>query len=697
MESRNRLAGEKSPYLLQHAQNPVDWLPWGEEAFSRARVEDKPVFLSIGYSTCHWCHVMAHESFEDEQVAALMNQTFISIKVDREERPDIDHLYMTVCQMMTGGGGWPLTIIMTPEKKPFYAATYIPKRSYPGRIGMLDLVPKVREIWRDNRDRLVADAAKISGHLAALTSSEPGDRPDQSVVAEAFNQLAAEFDAVNGGFGRAPKFPSPHNLIFLLRYWRQTGEARALTMVETTLRAMALGGIKDHVGFGFHRYSTDRAWLVPHFEKMLYDQAMMSRAYLEAFQATGNSLYRETAVEVLAYVLRDMTSPEGAFFSAEDADSEGEEGKFYVWTEAEIRKVLDEPDANLAVRIFNVKPEGNFKEEATGRLTGRNILHLNESGEHGVAGLNIPTDELAGRMEKIRGGLFDYRKKRVRPGLDDKVLTDWNGLMISALAMAAQVLDEPLYARAARKAADFILSNLRDSDGRLLHRYRDGQAAFQANLDDYAWLIMGLLDLYEALFEVRYLETALELNRDLTAHFRDEKAGGFYFTPDDAPFLLARIKKSYDGAIPSGNSAAMMNLMRLARMTGDQSLEAKAVEIGRAFAGELRQTPSVHTGLLTAVMFDIWGSFEAVISGNPEAQDTQDMINALRRQYTPDKVVLLRPDGEGEPDIVRVAEFTRNQVSLNGRATAYICRNRACNRPVTDIDEMIGLIRAGKS
>jgi len=420
---QNRLASEKSPYLLQHADNPVDWYPWNDEAFEKARQEDKPIFLSIGYSTCHWCHVMAHESFEDAQVAKLMNDTFVSIKVDREERPDIDGIYMTVCQMMTGSGGWPLTIIMTPEKKPFFAATYIPKETRFGLTGMLDLIPKIQDVWTNRKIEVIESSEKITSTIQQLSPGTPGEELNGHLLSSAYEALSARFDPEYGGFGSAPKFPIPHNLLFLLRYWKTTHDKKALQMAEQTMQAMRRGGIYDHVGFGFHRYSTDREWLVPHFEKMLYDQAMLVMAYTETFQATGKPEYEQTAREIIAYVLRDMTVPEGAFYSAEDADSEGKEGKFYVWTEDEIRQVLGDR-ANPVIELFNITKEGNFEEESYRRKTGQNILHLKVS---------LP-EESASQWETDRQKLFAYREERFHPHKDDKILTDWNGLMIAALA-----------------------------------------------------------------------------------------------------------------------------------------------------------------------------------------------------------------------------------------------------------------------
>jgi len=504
----NRLATEKSPYLLQHASNPVDWYAWGDEAFEKAAKEDKPVFLSIGYATCHWCHVMEHESFEDPIVASLMNEAFVNVKVDREERPDIDQVYMAVCQMLTGSGGWPLTIIMTPDKKPFFAATYIPKQSRYGRMGMVDLVPRVQQFWQSDRDKLMESANQIVGRLDTTNRNRPGEVP-AGVVDAAFEQLAARFDAPRGGFGDRPKFPSPHNLLFLLNYWARTGEAGALQMTEKTLEAMRLGGIFDHVGFGFHRYSTDSEWLVPHFEKMLYDQAMLALAYTDAAQATGSADYERVVREVLAYVLRDMTSPEGAFYSAEDADSEGEEGLFYLWTVDEMVEALENNDGAFAVDLWNADPEGNYLDEATQRKNGTNILHLQETFDDASSRLQIDRNQLDARAEAVRAALFARREGRIHPLKDDKILADWNGLMAAAMARAGKTLHEPDYVDAAAASVDFVLTTMRTPDGNLLHRYRDGEAAVGAFLDDYAFLTWACLELYDATLDPAHLKRAI--------------------------------------------------------------------------------------------------------------------------------------------------------------------------------------------
>ena len=691
-KKHNRLIFEKSPYLLQHADNPVDWYPWGPEAFEKARGEDKPIFLSIGYSTCHWCHVMEHESFQDPEVARLMDEVFVSIKVDREERPDIDSIYLTASQMMTGSGGWPLTIIMTPDKKPFFAATYVPKESRFRRIGMLELIPRMKELWTTRRDELVTLADQTTAALKQMSQDARGEELDESTLKVAYEQLVGRFDEHHGGFGSAPKFPTPHNFLFLLRYWKRTSNEKALEMVEKTLQAMRRGGIYDQVGFGFHRYSTDSEWLVPHFEKMLYDQAMLAMAYSEACQATGKEEYGITAREIFAYVLRDMMAPEGGFYSAEDADSEGEEGKYYLWTEEEIRQVLAREEAELAILAFNIGKDGNFAEEATRKRTGANILHLRKPLKELADDLKMSEQHLQGRLEAARRKLFTYRDKRVHPHKDEKILTDWNGLMIAALAKGAQLFDEPTYAEAARRAVDFILKNMRKRDGRLLHRYRDGQAGIRSNLDDYAFLVWGLIELYEATLDVSCLNAALALDDEMLKRFWDDKRGGFYFTPHDGERLLVRKKEIYDGAIPSGNSVAMLNLLHLARMTADSDLEEKAAKIGRAFSGHVKRSPSAHTQLMVAVDFGVGPSYEVVIAGSSEAEDTKAMLRALRAPFVPNKIVLLRPSEPQSPDIVRLAEFTKHQSSINGKATAYVCLNHNCKLPTTDIGKMLQLL-----
>jgi len=532
MKKYNHLINEKSPYLLQHAENPVDWYPWCDEAFERAKNENKPIFLSIGYSTCHWCHVMEKESFQDEEVAKILNENFISIKVDREERPDIDSVYMNICQAMTGHGGWPLTIIMTPDKKPFFAGTYIPKYSKYNRLGLIDLLQRIAQLWNENREKLLLLADQITDEIKqALTHIQPKETIDEQIFTQAYDQLESQFDPEYGGFGSAPKFPTPHNLMFLLRYWKTTGNIKALAMVEKTLNSMSLGGIYDHIGFGFHRYSTDRQWILPHFEKMLYDQALISIAYLEAYQATGNLRYKKLCDEILSYVLRNLTNPDGGFYSAEDADSEGEEGKFYLWEFEELRKLLNQDEFNFVCEKFNIQKDGNYFDELRKGRTGKNIFYLTQQ-------LNEEENE---KWQRIRQKLFEHREKRIHPLKDDKILTDWNGLMIAAFAKAYSVLKIDEYLNVARKSADFILKNLY-KDGKLLHRFRDGEAKIDGYLDDYSFFIWGLLELYEASFETRYLKTAIDLTETMIQLFWDGENGGFYFTDSENKDVIFRQK-----------------------------------------------------------------------------------------------------------------------------------------------------------
>jgi len=676
------LINEKSPYLLQHVNNPVDWYPWGEEAFQKAKNENKPIFLSIGYSTCHWCHVMAHESFESEEVAVLMNETFISIKVDREERPDIDKIYMTVCQMMTGSGGWPLTILLTPDKKPFFAGTYFPKESKFGRIGIIDLIKRIKTLWINNKDELLESAEKITSSLQNLSQESPGDTFNKRILKKTYNQLLSQFDSEKGGFSESPKFPTPHNLLFLLRYWKRTKEQQALEMVETTLREMRKGGIYDHIGFGIHRYSTDRNWLVPHFEKMLYDQALVALAYIEAFQATRKDIYKRTSEEIFEYVIHDMTSPLGGFYSAEDADSEGEEGKFYVWSKTELEKVLDQKEIELIINTYNITESGNYLEEATRKKTSKNILHLEQIQV-------IEQEEQYLKLETIRQKLFNYREKRVRPHRDDKILTDWNGLMIAALAKGAKAFSNPKYLKIAQNATDFILHNLKKEGGELLHRYREGKAEIEGFLTDYAFFIWGLLEMFEATFNNKYLEIALELNKYLLKFFWDDHIGGFYFTSESNEKLLTRQKEVYDGAIPSGNSVSMLNLLRLSYITGDHLLEEKADKLSRVFSEKLEASPLAYTQFMVAADFAVGPTYSLVIAGNSDAKDTLSIIEAVENEYLPNKVLLLRKMEQENPDIDKFSNFVRFFDDLDNKATAYVCINKTCKPPSHEIDKIL--------
>ncbi|MHA1530462.1 MAG: thioredoxin domain-containing protein [Candidatus Heimdallarchaeota archaeon] len=689
----NRLIKEKSPYLLQHATNPVDWYPWGEDAFEKAKKEDKPIFLSIGYSTCHWCHVMAHESFEDPEVAKLMNETFVNIKVDREERPEIDNIYMAVSQMITGSGGWPLTIIMDADRKPFTAGTYFPKESRFGRIGMLELIPKIKDYWDNNREELRLAAKEVISQLQSIETT-PGEEVKQDILNEAFREATLLFDEKNGGFRGAPKFPTPHKLLFLLRFWKRTGNKAALMMVEKTLTAMRSGGIYDHIGFGFHRYSTDSFWLLPHFEKMLYDQALLVIAYVEAYQATKKIEFREVADEILSYVLRDMTSREGGFYSAEDADSEGEEGTFYIWTSDEILKVLGKEDGNLFLQVYNFEKDGNFKDQATQKKTGSNIPHLKKSITDLASELKTSTKELVEKLESMRVKLFEKRKTRIHPHKDDKILTDWNGLMITAFAKAGRILENEDYTTASEKALNFIIQNLETKSGRLMHRYREGEIAINGMIDDYAFTIWALLELYETTFKVEYLKKAIQYNDKMIEHFWDKNKGGFFFTPDDGEELIVRKKEIYDGAIPSGNSVAMLNMIRISRITMDLSLEEKAVQMNKLFSTTIEQSLLSFTLFLSALEYAFGPSFEVVIVGNLNKTDTNEMLQALRSEYIPNKIVLFLPSDEEKPEISNVTDFVKYKSMKNGKATVYVCINRFCKFPTDDINKMLQLLNA---
>lgn len=674
----NRLVNEKSPYLLQHAYNPVDWYPWGEEAFRRAGDEDKPVFLSIGYSTCHWCHVMERESFEDPDVASRLNEAFICIKVDREERPDIDGVYMKAGQMLTGGGGWPLTIIMTPDKKPFFSATYIPKRSGFNRIGMLDLIPQITDYWRNQRERLTGVGESVVSSLNVSVSTTR-EEVSEDTLGTGYHQLAALFDEEHGGFSLAPKFPTPHNMLYLLRYWKRTGEKKALSMVERTLQAMRNGGVFDQLGYGFHRYSTDSVWLLPHFEKMLYDQALMVFAYLETYQTTKDSFYRGVAEEVLTYVLRDLASPYGGFFSAEDADSEGEEGRFYIWSDEELASTLSSEEYDAVQEVFNVDPEGNFRDEATREVTGQNILHMKK-------GADETNDKVKNLIESARNKLFEKRETRIRPLLDDKILTDWNGLMIAALSRASWVFNDRDYLEEAVRAADFILGHMWDGET-LLHRFRDGEPDIPGFLDDYAYMIWGLLELYQASLEPRFLRAALDINRVQLKEFWDQENSGFFFSGQSGEKLIANRKEVYDGARPSGNSVSMRNLLQLSRISGDTLYEEKALLLSKTFSESVSGNPVAYTFFLSALDYAFGNSTEVVIVGGIDEKDTRKMLDSLREIFMPGLVLVYKTQGMEE-----LAPFIEDMKPLKGLATAYVCHNHTCEMPTSDVSEMLRLI-----
>ncbi|MBK7978765.1 MAG: thioredoxin domain-containing protein [Ignavibacteriae bacterium] len=675
----NQLIWEKSPYLLQHSHNPVNWFGWNESAFNKAENENKPIFLSIGYSTCHWCHVMERESFEDEEVANLMNDVFVSIKVDREERPDIDNLYMSVCQMITGHGGWPLTIIMTPEKKPFYAGTYLPKNSFGNRVGMIDLVKRVGEIWKNQKQEINDSADKITSYINSEHNINLTDFTNPQILDTAFLEFQKKFDNDFGGFGDRPKFASPHNLLFLLRYFRKTKNDDAKYMVEKTLIEMRKGGIFDHLGFGFHRYSTDRKWFLPHFEKMIYDQAMLIIAYAETFQLTKNDFFKKTAEEIITYIFRDMKSPEDGFYSAEDADSEGEEGKFYTWTKNEILKILGDQNGEKFSQIFNVKENGNYYEESTGELINKNILFTNEIADNN-------------NIDNYRTKLFLFRESRIHPFKDDKILTDWNGLTIAALAIAGRIFDNKKIIDTAEKSVQFILKNLISKDGDLLHRYRDGDSSIDAKIDDYAFFIWGLLELYESTNKTFYLEKSIELTGKLISGFWDtENNSGFFFTDENSE-LIVRTKEFYDGAVPSGNSVMFSNLIKLFHITGNQKYKEFAELLNKTYKSSVEKVPISFGYFLSGLIFQLNNTKEILLVGEKENPLTKQMLKIINEDFNPNKVVICLDKSDPYYDkLLQTAEYLKNYKMINEKTTAYICENFECNLPVNNIDDFIKL------
>jgi len=670
----NRLSEETSAYLLAHSDNPVNWFPWGDEAFAAARAEDKPIFLSIGYSSCHWCHVMEEESFQDPEVAALMNDAFVCIKVDREERPDIDNLYMRFTMAMTGGGGWPMTVIMTPEGDPFFAATYIPKNTSFGRTGMMQLIPAVVEQWDGNREEIVAHAAETASIVLGVAPASGNSSPELSagVADSSFSAFRSSFDSEYGGFGTAPKFPSPHNLLFLLRYWSTTGESEALDMVRITLRAIRSGGVFDHLGFGVHRYSTDRRWLVPHFEKMLYDQALLTMAFLEAYQATDEQFYANTAKEIIEYVLRDMTSADGAFYSSEDADSEGGEGAYYTWSLDEMSAILVPEELRLAVEHWNVTETGNFAEAGASNNRG-NILHL--TLEDSFSATTLPVD-LQDSLETIRRTLLLSRGNRSRPFRDEKVLADWNGLMIASMARASIVLKDPRYLDAAVRAYEFVRDRMMTDDLMLSHSYAESEKGPDAFLDDYAFLIWGCLELYSASMQQQYLHTAIELQRVVDSHFADDSGGGYFFTGDNGDPQIPRLKESYDGAVPSGNSVELSNLITLWKFTGDPAYMERASGIESAFSTSLSTSPTAFSMMLSGVMYGRHGGTEVLLVGDSDDPVIREMLEVLRSGYRPWTTVVLMG-----PEDARGFSWMPDISDSSTVPAAYVCTNGACSLP----------------
>jgi len=670
----NRLIGETSPYLLQHAHNPVDWYPWGEEALRRTKEENRPILLSIGYSTCHWCHVMERESFEDESIAALMNRHFVCIKVDREERPDLDEIYMAATVTLNHGqGGWPMTVFLTPDQQPFFAGTYFPPTDKYGRPGFATLLTRIAEMWQSDPEALRSQAAQLTEHLRQQSRPLSSMSISEAEIAAVAAYGAEHFDATYGGFGPAPKFPPATKLSLLLRYHRRTGDGEALQMVRTTLDAMARGGIYDQVGGGFHRYSVDERWLVPHFEKMLYDNALLTRTYLEAFQATGDPFYRRIATEVLEYVSREMTAPEGGFYSATDADSEGEEGTFFVWTPAEIEAILGEEDGRLFCAYYDITARGNWE--------GKSIPNVRRTVEQVAAKLEIKAEVLQASLDRARQRVYEARKRRVAPGLDDKILTAWNGLMISAMAEGYRVLGEHRYLDTASRSADFLLTTLVRTDGRLLRTYRDGKAHLDAYLEDYAYLAKALIDLYEAGGAARYLTESQRLAEMLLADFADKESGAFYSTARDHESLILRHREGTDGATPSGNAVAASALARLSFHLDREDLRVAAERAISAYGKQIGRIPHGFAKSLTVVDFLLEGPMELALIGSPREARYEAIRAEIGRHYLPNRIIAHHDPAVGDPPPFPLLQ---GKGLVNGQAALYVCRNFACQAPITD-------------
>lgn len=678
----NRLANETSPYLLQHKDNPVNWYPWGEEALQKAKAENKPIFLSVGYSACHWCHVMEHESFENEATAAIMNEHFICIKVDREERPDIDEIYMNAVQMMTGQGGWPMSVFLTPDLKPFYGGTYYPPRDMYGRPGFPTVLNTLANAWKERKDEIVSSAEQLTEQIQhSFTIAGEDQDINIKTVDTGCQQVVSRFDKYFGGFGGAPKFPHSMDISLLLRYYHRAGKADVLHAIEFSLEKMALGGIYDQIGGGFHRYATDAKWLIPHFEKMLYDNALLAVTYTEAYQLTKKPLYEKTVRETLDYVLREMTSPEGGFYSSQDADSEGEEGKFFIWSPDEIYAVSGEEHGKIVCAYYDVTQAGNFEH-------GKSVLSIPKEEQTIAEQFSISVDELRKRIQDANQKLMAEREKRVKPGRDDKTLADWNGLMISAMAFAGNVFQEQRYKDAAVKACEFAASKLWNNESnRLWHTYKDGRAHTNGFLSDYANLAAGMLDTYEAVRDPKWLKMAVQLTDAMIANFWDETNGGFFYTGNDHETLIARTKNPMDNAVPSGNSTAAMVLLRLGEMTGNAEYKEKAHQTFSAFSALISQMPSAFTHTLSAMDFHLSSPKEIVLSAEDE-EDLQTFQQALFSRFMPNKVVIYNTKQHRET-VAELSAIVEGKQSIEEKTTAYVCENFTCQLPVTAVDDFI--------
>ncbi len=694
-EHVNHLIHEKSPYLQQHAHNPVDWYPWGEEALAKARKEDRPIFLSIGYSTCHWCHVMAHESFENQIIADFLNAHFISIKVDREERPDIDQIYMAATQAMTGSGGWPMSLFLFPDTRPFYAGTYFPPESMQGRPGFLQILQAIHKAWTNDRKRLGQSAEQVTAYIKE-SNPDKGRSLARAWLEKGFRLQEESYEPKYGGFGQAPKFPRPVVMDFLFHFYKSSGQKEARDMALYTLDKMAAGGMYDQVGGGFHRYSVDGQWRIPHFEKMLYDQGQLASLYLSAFQVNGDPRYKKTAMEVLDYVLRDMQDPGGGFYSAEDADSvnpydpsEHGEGAYYLWTEQEITSLLTDREAVLFKAYYGVEKDGNALHDPQKEFVGRNILYQAKDLAQVAREGKISEQELEEILQNSRAKLLAQRQKRTAPHLDDKIITAWNGLVISALARGAVILEEERYLLAAERAADFLLASLM-TGGELKRRWREGEARHAAGLDDYSFLIQGLLDLYGASHVPSRLMQAMELTELQIVRFSDEK-GGFYDTPASAD-LLARMKAAYDGAEPSGNSVAALNLLRLGNLTGKKEWSELGKKTIEAFGKTLEAYPPAMPLMLTAMDFQLDKPRQIVIAGDPDKEDTRTLLREVHSRYLPNTILLLA-DGRGNQAFLeKRLPFVKTVMKIEGRATAYVCEDFTCKMPVNTREALADLL-----
>ncbi len=678
----NRLGQETSPYLLQHAYNPVDWYPWGPEALELSRKLDKPIFLSIGYSACHWCHVMEHESFENPEIAALMNQHFINIKVDREERPDLDQIYMTAVQLMTGRGGWPMSVFLSPNLKPFFGGTYWPPAAQRGMPGFPDVLQGVHEAWSKRRQEVYESAERLTAAIVADSIPKGDPSPlTTDLIRNAATVLCQRADRREGGFGGAPKFPHSMDLRVLLRAWKRFGDQDALAVVTLTLDKMAAGGIYDHLGGGFHRYSTDTRWLAPHFEKMLYDHALLVPLYLEAWQATHNPDYLRVVRETLDYVIREMTHPDGGFYSTQDADSEGVEGKFFVWSEAEILSILGPDAGRIFCVCYDVSPHGNWEET--------NILNRRKTHAQAAQTLNIPEAELEELLAQCRQKLFAVRSQRIWPGRDEKILTSWNGLMLSAFAQSAQVLSEPRYAAAAQRAADFLLTTLKQPDDRLWHAFKDGKARLNGYLDDYACAIDGLIDVFQAVQDPQYLSAATRLAEQLRSQFEDPAAGGFFYTSHDHEELIARQKDVQDNATPSGNSMAATALLRLGRLTGRSDFETVAERTLNLLSPVAQRYPSAAGQTLAAIDFWLGPTFEiALIEGTASGSGSAEMLRTIHDSFIPNKVVAIRSASMNDADLPAELALLKGKPSRGGQTTAYICEHGTCGMPRVGVEAL---------